>query len=181
MYLPIYHAGCCITSFYHHLLIQASTNLMKTLALGNYIVTCPKRKKSSFLYWKSYIHNTLLACPIWATVISWSFKLLARIWLLLARIWLLLARIWLLLALGKWASAYVAPCHVYHKHVQYFCTDGCKCMDHYYGPLTCTVDLCSKLHYVQYMYARRYKQPLCKHVKGLKTCQNCKNLRHVYM
>ena len=34
--------------------------------------------KELFLYPKSYVHNTLLACPIRATVISWSFKILAR-------------------------------------------------------------------------------------------------------
>ena len=43
-----------------------------------------------------YVHSTLLACPIRATVISWSFIMLARIWLLLAP--------------GNRASAYVAPC-----------------------------------------------------------------------
>ena len=38
-----------------------------------------------FLYWKSYVHNKLLACPIRATVLSWSFiEMLARIWFLLA-------------------------------------------------------------------------------------------------
>ena len=40
--------------------------------------------------------NTLQACSIQATVISWSFRMLVRIWLLLAP--------------GNWASAYVAPC-----------------------------------------------------------------------
>ena len=55
----------------------------------------PQKKKSCCLYWKSYVHNTLPACPIRATVISWSFKMLARIRLLLAP--------------GNRASAYVAP------------------------------------------------------------------------
>ena len=50
----------------------------------NDIFTCPQKKKSYFLYWKLlYVQNTL-ACPIRATVINWSFKMLARIWLLLA-------------------------------------------------------------------------------------------------
>ena len=56
----------------------------------------PPKKKSYSLYWKSYVHNTLLFCPIRATVFYWSFKMLARLWLLLAT--------------GNRASAYVAPC-----------------------------------------------------------------------
>ena len=46
------------------------------------------------LYWKS-MSTIYLACPIRATVISGSFKMLARIWLLLPP--------------GNRASAYVAP------------------------------------------------------------------------
>ena len=39
-----------------------------------------------FLKPNIYLSLTLLhlACPVWATVFSWSFKMLARIWLLLA-------------------------------------------------------------------------------------------------
>ena len=62
----------------------------------NDIFTCPKKKKSYILYWKSYVHNTLLSCPFQATIISRSFKMLAWIRLLLAP--------------GNCASAYVAPC-----------------------------------------------------------------------
>ena len=69
-------------------------------------VLAPKMKKSYFVCWKSYIHNTILACPIWATVISWSFKMPARIWLLLAR--------------GKWASACLAPCHAVLQHGHFY-------------------------------------------------------------
>ena len=39
----------------------------------------PNEKKKLFLYWKLYVHNTLLVCPIRAcTVISWSFKCLSK-------------------------------------------------------------------------------------------------------
>ena len=77
-------SGCYI-SFYHHLPIRASKvkNLMTTLARWHFYLP-PKEKVFCVLYWKLYVHNTLLACPIWANVISWSFKMLARIWLLLA-------------------------------------------------------------------------------------------------
>ena len=59
--------------------------------------TCPKKKRDIFFCIESctmYVHNILLACPI-RELISWSFKLLARIWRLLAP--------------GNGASVYVAP------------------------------------------------------------------------
>ena len=63
----------------------------------NDMFTCPKKKKSYFVFWKSHVHNTLLACPIQATYFL-VFQMLARILLLVAP--------------GNWASAfiYVAPC-----------------------------------------------------------------------
>ena len=78
-----YHPGCYI-SFYRHLPIWASTNLMKSTCLND-IFTCPKRKVIIFFVLKVYVHNTVLTCPIQATVISWSFKMLARIWFYLPR------------------------------------------------------------------------------------------------
>ena len=61
------------------------------LVNGMWKVAPEKRKKNNWAggeggggggYRKSYVYNTLLACPIRATVISWSFKMLTRIWLL---------------------------------------------------------------------------------------------------
>ena len=62
----------------------------------DYIFTCPKEKKNNFLYWKLGVPQ--YPCSILATVISWSFKVLARIYLLLAYV--------------SYGSAYVAPCFV---------------------------------------------------------------------
>ena len=45
----------------------------------------PQKESYYFFVLKVYVHNTLLACPIQATVISWSFKMLARIWFYLPR------------------------------------------------------------------------------------------------
>ena len=61
----------------------SSTNLIQNTCLND-IFTCPQKKKNYLWYWKLYVHNTHLPCPIWATVIPWSLKMLARIWLLLA-------------------------------------------------------------------------------------------------
>ena len=55
---------------------------------------CHSEEVISFFGRSVYVHNTLLACPIWTTVIFWSFKRLAQIWLLLAP--------------GNRANAYVA-------------------------------------------------------------------------
>ena len=59
----------------------------------------PTDNRVILMYWKSYVYNTLLAYLIRETVIFWSFKMLARIWLLLA--------------LRNQASAYVAPVQWY--------------------------------------------------------------------
>ena len=52
----------------------------------------PPKENELFFVLKVYVHNGHLACPIWASVISWCSKMHARIWLLLA--------------LGNRASAY---------------------------------------------------------------------------
>ena len=90
--------------FYCHLPIRASKVQIKwrTLARMTFLIA-PKRE--TVLYWKVYVHNILLACKVRATVISWSFKMLARIWHLLAP--------------GNQASAYVAPWSVLHVIGQY--------------------------------------------------------------
>ena len=63
------------------------------------LFTCPPKEKILYFVLKVACPQyafTNVACPIWATLISWSFKMFVRIWLLLA--------------LGNRASAYVAPC-----------------------------------------------------------------------
>ena len=93
-----------LTSLYHHFPIWAIKvqTQWKTLAKMNFF-TCPppppkKKRRKPIIFSIENCMSTkhFLACPIWVTVISWPFKMLARIWLLLAP--------------GNWASVYVAPC-----------------------------------------------------------------------
>ena len=78
-------------SFYHHLPI---TNIKKKNSCPNDIFTCPKKKKL-FVVLIVVCPQYTFSLPDSAAVISWSFEMLARIWLLLAP--------------GSQASAYVAP------------------------------------------------------------------------
>ena len=86
----------------------------------NDVLLAPQKKTSYFLYWKLYVHNTLLACPIRATFISWSSKMLAQIWLLLA--------------LGIRATAYVASCVYIYFAIMYVSLElynMCICDNHF--------------------------------------------------
>ena len=60
-----------------------NTNIMKNTC-PNDNFTCPHKKKKKKCIESHYVHNNFLYCPIWATVIFWYLKMLARVWRLLA-------------------------------------------------------------------------------------------------
>ena len=97
MIIPINtpYTSWCYISFHHHLPIWVSKVQIfwRTIAQMTFLYLLPKEIWELFFCTESRM-STLLACPIRATVISWSFKML----------------IWLLLAPDNRASAYVAPC-----------------------------------------------------------------------
>ena len=127
----------------------------------NDIFICPKKKKNNFVYYKLYVHNTLWACPIRETVISWSFKMLARIWLLLAP--------------GNRASAYVAPWHTFQDLgflMESLSPKQCLCSlesspswQEIYAPLYQTMSICSIIQ-TQYQHVLHLYPPGCRPAQG---------------
>ena len=74
----------------YHLIWASKVQIVKNTWMHFYL---PQKEKELFL--KAICPQYPVACPIRATIISWSLEMLARIWLLLAP--------------GNRASAYVAP------------------------------------------------------------------------